>query len=223
LDDHELKIRRRLSTLDYIIKKYDVEANGELPIQIPNVNRRDLAKLINELNFKTGVEVGVFKGIYMSILCKANPQMKLYGVDSWKVYNDYPDLADQKVFDSYYERTKERLATFSNWELIRESSMEAVKKFEDESLDFVYIDANHEDPYITEDITEWSKKVKSGGIVSGHDYYRNKRREGEFKVIEATNKYTKDNNIKPWFVLGLKKNIPGFRRDTCRSWFWVKP
>lgn len=213
----------KMNTLDYILKKYSIGSDGKLPIEIPNTNRRSLARLFHELNFGVGVEVGTFRGKYLYILCQSNPQMKIYGVDSWRVYNDYPDLSEQKTFDLLYEQTKERLAHFSNCELIRESSMDAVKKFKDESLDFVYIDANHEDPYITEDIVEWSKKVKSGGIVSGHDYYRSKRKNRKFMVIEATHKYTKDNNIKPWFVLGLKVRIPGFVRDTCRSWFWVKP
>lgn len=212
-----------MNTLDFIINKYNIDPSGKLPIMIPNTGRKDLAKLLHELNFKVGVEVGVLQGKYLFMLCKLNPQMKLYGVDPWKVYNDYPDLSDQKTFDLFYEQTKEKLASFSNYELIRESSMDAIKKFEDESLDFVYIDANHEDPYISEDIIEWSKKVRKGGIISGHDYYKNKRRVGEFKIIEATNKYTKDNNIKPWFVLGSNKKIPGLVRDTCRSWFWVKP
>lgn len=212
-----------MNTLDYILKKYKIDPNGKLPIKIPNTDREDLAKLPSELGFKVGVEVGVAQGRYLKRLCQRNPQMKVYGVDSWKVYNDYPDLSEQETFDLFYEQTKERLAPFSNYELIRESSMDAVRKFEDGSLDFVYIDANHEDPYITEDIIEWSKKVKSGGIVSGHDYFKNKRRVGKFMIIKATNKYTKDNNIKPWFVLGLTEKIQRLLRDPSRSWFWVKP
>ena len=212
-----------MNTLDYILGRYSISSNEKLPIEIPNAGRKDLAKLFHKLDFKVGVEVGVERGRYLYRLCRFNPQVKIYGVDSWKVYNDYPDQSEQKVFDMFYKEAKEQLARFPNCELIRASSMEAVKQFEDESLDFVYIDANHEDPYVTEDIVEWSKKVRTGGIVSGHDYYRNKRRTQPFRVIEATHKYTEDNNIKPWFVLGLNEKVPGLLRDPSRSWFWVKP
>ena len=101
--------------------------------------------------------------------------------------------------------------------------MDIVKTLKDDSLDFVYLDANHEDPYITEDIVEWSKKVRSGGILAGHDYFRQRgRAEHQYKVIEATNKYAEENGIKPWFILGSAAKTPGLVRDASRSWFWVK-
>jgi glycosyltransferase involved in cell wall biosynthesis len=54
--------------------------------------------------------------------------------------------------------------------------MQAVTDFADESLDFVYIDGNHQLKYVVEDIVEWTKKIKKGGIIAGHDYiYTNPR------------------------------------------------
>ncbi len=40
----------------------------------------------------------------------------------------------------------------------------------DDSLDFLYIDANHEYPGVCEDIQLWVPKVKIGGIIAGHDF-----------------------------------------------------
>ena len=218
-----------MNALDYIIKKYNIDLNKESPIEIPNAGRDDLAKLFNELDFKTGAEIGVASGEYSKKLCEANPQTKIYGIDAWEAYGEYPDYSAEEL-NLYYEEVKNYFASFPNYEIIKEFSMDAVKKFEDNSLDFVYIDGNHQEPYITEDITEWSKKVRSGGIISGHDYVRgSKKKEGSdsdiirFNVVEAINKFTKDNNIKPWFVLGSKNKAPGIIRDNTRSWFWVKP
>lgn len=213
-----------MNTLDYILHKFNIDQSAESPIEIPNVGRNDLVKLTNELNFKVGVEVGVARGEYSQKICEANPQMKLYSIDAWTAYGNYPDYTAETL-ESYFKETKERLAPFPNCEIIRAFSMETVRRFADNSLDFVYIDSNHQDPFITEDITEWSKKVKSGGIVSGHDYrsgYKTKNWTHHFDVIRATHQYTKNNNIKPWFVLGLKEKIPGLVRDSSRSWFWVK-
>ena len=210
-----------MNTLDYIIKKYNIDINGELPFEIPNVGRDDLAKLLCELDFKTGAEIGVAAGGYSKILCETNPQMKIYGVDIWKDYDNHYNVHFSRKFDLFYEQAKKQLAPFSNYEIIKEFSMDAIKRFDDNSLDFVYIDANHKNPYVTEDIVEWSKKVRPGGIVSGHDYYNGGK---NFNVIEATHKYTEDNNIKPWFVLGRKHKINNDEtRDKSRSWFWVKP
>jgi hypothetical protein len=51
------------------------------------------------------------------------------------------------------------------------SSLDAVKKFRDESLDFVFIDASHEYEDVKKDIEAWLPKVKPGGILAGHDYH----------------------------------------------------
>jgi predicted O-methyltransferase YrrM len=50
---------------------------------------------------------------------------------------------------------------------LKMKSMEAVKLYEDESLDFVFIDASHEYEDVKDDITHWMLKVKDGGIISG--------------------------------------------------------
>ena len=42
--------------------------------------------------------------------------------------------------------------------------------FAPESVDFVYIDANHSYTYVRDDIQTWLPKVKKGGIIGGHDY-----------------------------------------------------
>lgn len=49
------------------------------------------------------------------------------------------------------------------------SCTEASKLYEDESLDFVFIDACHAYESVVEDITTWLPKVKKGAILAGHD------------------------------------------------------
>jgi hypothetical protein len=49
-------------------------------------------------------------------------------------------------------------------------SEEAVKIFPHQSLDWVFIDANHSKPFIEHDAREWGLRVKFGGIIAGHDY-----------------------------------------------------
>jgi len=43
-------------------------------------------------------------------------------------------------------------------------------KYEDQSLDFVFIDAKHTYEAVTKDIAAWRGKVRPGGIICGHDY-----------------------------------------------------
>jgi predicted O-methyltransferase YrrM len=54
---------------------------------------------------------------------------------------------------------------------MRTTSEEASSHFEDESLDFVYIDGDHTYNAVTLDLEKWYPKVKKGGLFYGHDYY----------------------------------------------------
>jgi hypothetical protein len=99
--------------------------------------------------------------------------------------------------------------------------MEAVTSFEDRSLDFVYIDANHQIPQVIDDICAWRLKVRKGGIVAGHDFYESKRQDTKCHVKYAVHCAVKAYRIWPWFVVGLRARVDGLKRDKSRSWFWV--
>lgn len=49
-------------------------------------------------------------------------------------------------------------------------SAETAGKFNDRSLDFVFIDAEHTYEAVAADIRAWLPKVKPGGFIAGHDY-----------------------------------------------------
>lgn len=210
-----------MDTLAWIIDKYKQDITQPIPIEIPNVGRDDLAVWFRELGFQTGVEVGTERGVYAEILCKANPTAQLYCVDLWECYTGYRDRKSNREFKDIYQTAQERLGKYKI-EMIREFSMDAVKHFPEGSLDFVYIDANHEYPWVTEDIIHWSKRVRPGGIVAGHDYYRSILKDSKCHVLAAVNGYTYAYRINPWFVLGTQARIPGQLRDKSRSWMWVK-
>ena len=202
----------------WLQNKYQI--TGEGIIEIPRVLRSDLAQWFHDLGFKVGVEVGVAAGEYSEILCQTNPQATIYGIDPWIAYDGYGDYKKESTFNRMYNDAMTRMRGFPNWKPIQAFSMDAVKQFEDESLDFVYIDANHAEPYVSQDINAWAKKVRKGGIVSGHDYIRLKSVRCD--VIDALEKYTKENNINPLYILGTKPRIPENLRDESRSWLFFK-
>ena len=67
---------------------------------------------------------------------------------------------------------------------------------DDKSIDFVYIDADHEYESVRKDIAAWHPKIRRGGIISGHDYSSS----GVYKAVNErfnlVNKY--DGNV--WCV-----------------------
>ena len=213
-----------MSTLEYIIKKYNLDISRRKEdgfIVIPNTRREDLVKLFAELRFRVGVEIGVEKGRFSYMICANLRKLKkLYGVDPYKTYDDYRDFVIEDQLRDFREMAIRGLAGF-RFKLIEETSMEALKHFGNNSLDFVYIDGNHDLKYVVEDIVEWTKKVKIGGIVSGHDYTKSRDKFGKywFHVPFAVKAYAEAYEVDPVFILGRKM---GRGRDFFRSWFFVK-
>lgn len=207
--------------LAYILDKYELPEDGR-PAVIPDAGRDDLARLFAELGYKSGVEVGVEVGLYSEVLCRENPQATIYGVDPWRAYRAYRTHVSQPKLDGFLETTKERMVAYENYRIIRKFSLDAAKDFKDGSLDFVYIDGNHTLPYVINDMIEWSKKVRVGGIVSGHDYRKSKRIVSRNHVVYAVHCFTQSYRIKPWFLWGRKEKARGETRDNNRSWMWVK-
>lgn len=193
-------------------------------IKLPK-DRKYFGKFFASLKFKTGAEIGVEQGLFSQSLLKANPELKLYLIDPWKCgpnsfINNNGDIikATQAIIDTFYESTVDRLKTYRNIFVIRKTSMDALKEIEDKSLDFVYIDANHHFDYVMKDIIEWSKKVRPGGIVSGHDYImRPKNNRGSASYVLdvklAVEAYANAHSIPEIYIL---------EEDYNPSWFWVK-
>lgn len=201
-------------SLTYIIDKWDLDIDQEMPIQIPNSNRVVLAKLYAELGYRKGAEIGVASGGHSAVISKHNPKCEVFCIDSWVLYDGLRDFKDSYRMCEFEIMAHNRLNPLKNATIIKGLSMDVVKQFDDESLDFVYIDANHEWPYVTQDIFYWEKKVRPGGILAGHDYDRKRRRDGLCQVKEVVHAYTEAFDVSPWFVMG--------RPDRSQNWLWVK-
>lgn len=214
-----------MDTLSNILNRFniDIRDGQKMPIEIPNFGRDQLADLLAEMGLNKGAEIGTEQGVYAEKLLKANPKLHLSCVDAWTAYRGYRDHTRQAKLDNFYEITQARLMPYRwHYQLIRAFSMDALQQFEDNSLDFVYIDANHDFINVTQDVYHWSKKVRVGGIVAGHDYVKRKDEAAHVHVKQVMHGYTDAYNIKPWFVLGKDAKVEGEIRDSSRSWMFVK-
>lgn len=211
-----------MTTLDLILSKFKIDFNDKtkMPIEIPEIGRNGLAKLFNELGFRSGAEIGVLEGEYSEILVKANPNLKLFSIDPWVPHRGYTDFTRKETFAKALEKARTRLSQY-NSEIVQKFSLDAVRDFPDESLDFVYIDSDHSFQSCTNDIVEWSKKVRQGGIISGHDYLKYEK-PTNIHVYEVVNGYTEAYNIRPWFVLAAKTIVNGVIAAEERTYLWVK-
>jgi hypothetical protein len=190
--------------------------------EIPDCSRDDLPEFFKEMGYTVGAEVGVYKGEFSKKFCEAG--FKFYAIDPWLAYADYRNPRGQARLDFQYDHVKRLLEPYPNCTIIRKTSMDALADIPDGSLDFVYIDGNHWFKYVAEDICEWAKKVRVGGVVCGHDYVYKGRfhRMGICHVRYVVDAYTLAYGIQDWYVLGRKNTIEGEKRDECRSFMWIK-
>lgn len=200
------------NTLDFVLKRFNVDDSAEVVVELDH-GRDELVRLFKDLDFKSGAEIGVARGKFSAMVCEVNSDLKLYSIDPWMIYDGYDETHSKSEhrFNYNYRRTRKLLAPFKNCKIIKKLSMDAIKDFDFESLDFVYIDANHDPNYVAEDIEGWSKIVRKGGIVSGHDY---RSESGALpEVSSVIDLHVKNNGIKKLFR---------FAKDNDSSWFFVK-
>lgn len=160
--------------------------------------RSALAKVMRDLEFRKGAEIGTFVGSSAIMWCSVNPQLHLTCVDPYKPYRARPS---QRVQDENYERARRKLQPYQAT-LRRADSLEVVDEFANGELDFVYIDGDHRFDPCMQDLIRWAPKVRTGGLVILHDYCAFEQ-AGVMKAVDA---YTHCHRIEPWYV--TRDNLP---------------
>ncbi len=110
--------------------------------------------------------VAISKGIR-----KYWPETVFYCVDifSQEYYEASPGLRDMARKINILETFEANMRKFPH-KTMKMKSVDAAIEFMDESIDLIFIDANHEYEFVKEDINAWWPKLKKGGIMCGHDY-----------------------------------------------------
>ena len=143
-------------------------------------------------DFKKFVEVGVWKGqgivhLANALIDKGRDDFEIIAVDLFKdlwKYKDYEKKYEGYKVKDIYEMYKYNVRPVKKYITeIKGYSDEVADKFEDGSLDFVFIDADHEQEQVRKDILAWLPKVRKGGIISGHDYVASQ--QGVIKAVNS--------------------------------------
>ncbi len=137
-----------------------------------------LENLIKENKCETIAEIGVARGDTANYILEKCKLKKYYLVD--------PDTQQVLIYDT-------AIRNYNHALFLRLYSNQAVKCIKDGELDLVFIDANHNNEAVEEDIILWSPKVKEGGIVCGHDYNKTESRG----VHIAVDKFYPGANLEP--------------------------
>lgn len=157
---------------------------------------------LGEIN--VAIEIGTWRGDFASVMCDKLRPNKFYAIDPFMLYEGYTDkpneneFANQRNLDMLADRTAGRVNSMlpdGRSVMLREMSCKAIQNFEDNSLDVVYVDADHKYEPVLADIRAWYAKVKPGGILCGDDYIEGSHIE-KFGVIQAVKDFAAENNLK---------------------------
>lgn len=131
------------------------------------------------------VEIGVYYGDASKQFRAAWPECDLYLVDPWMRYTEYGQDGGNVWANDVEEGYKTVLKTFegdSKTHIMRCTSTDAAAKIPP-NLDIVFIDGNHSYQYVSTDIRTWLPKIRSGGLLCGHDYERHGDALGVRKAV----------------------------------------
>lgn len=135
--------------------------------------RTQLGELIDRLGLKgDAVEIGVAENRNGSVLISSPNITKMYFIDVWQTINQDGDGSyDQEWHDNNWKEAHERVELWKEKAIfLRGLSKDMIKKIPDNSLVLAYIDADHSFEGCLRDLLDIYPKVKTGGIISGHDF-----------------------------------------------------
>jgi hypothetical protein len=162
-------------------------------------SRSELAKTF----YGEGVELGVAAGAFSEIILKQGRIRQLWSIDRW---------SDHHGISEYFEASK-RLSRAGQGRVLtlRSTFSEALPLFNDESLDFVYIDGYaHTGQEGGATLRDWWAKLKPGGIFSGHDYHPRWA-----ATVKEVDRFAEAHS--------LQVSTTAASGDEFPSWFLIKP
>ncbi len=161
---------------------------------------RNFIRVVNErMSPRAACEVGVWKGGNSECLLESFPELNLLMVDLYREHKEgsktLSNKTDTEMLDALREAAGRTQFAANRRVLLITDSETASGFIGNRTLDFVFIDADHSYDGVTVDLSCWMPKVKSGGIIGGHDYGGMGDRRGRFGVKRAVDEFARDRGI----------------------------
>ena len=164
---------------------------------------------IFEKNLKIA-ELGVFEGEFSKIINEVCQPKELYLVDLFEGYFGSGDKNRKNYhyvqLESEMEKLIDYFKTDNKVKIIKSSTTDFLNNLEKDYLDIVYIDADHSYTSVLNDLELSYPKIKSGGMICGHDYVP--KTEAEKAVND--------------FCIKFNVNIDYITKDGCPSFCIIK-
>ena len=180
-----------------------------------------------------GVEIGVRDGDFSQWVLSHWNGIKLHLVDPWvhqdvNLYNDKSNVGQSEQDQLHLNVVNMMTRRFpGRFQIHRDYSVNAAKSFQDNSLDYIYIDGRHDYKGVKEDLQAWYPKLKNGGLFAGHDFVPDGLLStGDFGVQKSVSEFAQLNGKE---VLSIStKNVNGGREEPqsvdggWTTWYFLK-
>lgn len=142
--------------------------------QFSEHDEKTLIKILSKVTKGPLVEVGCWTGHSTSFIAKRAVDIfsEAIIVDNFEGNEGTPlfDFAKENEVKRIFISNMKELDLWDNISLFCMDSNEAHKFIDDNSVEFIFIDAGHTYEQVKEDLINYIPKVKQGGIICGHDY-----------------------------------------------------
>lgn len=176
-------------------------------------DRTRLGQWLNENGLiGSGAEIGCAFGGFARIVLSTWRGKQYFMVDPWIVQDSevYRERTSNVDYRDWYHQCVKLSQQDRRVKLIRSMSVDGSRQIADDSLDWVFIDGNHSYRSVLEDMDAWYRKVKPGGLFSGHDYGNDTNWPHFCEVKSAVDRW-------------MSEHHATFSVTSCSSWWSVKP
>lgn len=166
--------------------KVSAKGDGTKTKKVPLVKKKEI-KSANRAQFlhrmpKGGlaIEIGVWRGEFSRQILDTLAPTELFLIDPWKSFEDHDEAAfSGREADEKMDEIAESVVRMFDAEIkagqvkvLREMSVDALEKFDKDSINFAYVDGDHSYEGVRSDLAALMPKMAKGGIMAFDDYHR---------------------------------------------------
>ena len=140
-----------------MIRQSHIERRSHLALHCNQIGLTNLA-----------IEIGVYRGDFSAEFAGLWEGKNLHLVDPWCTPKCDGELSGT---ETDFDFVKKRFINTPSITLVRKYSEVASFNYGDNSVDFIYIDADHTYESVYNDLFLWWPKLHKGGILAGHDFF----------------------------------------------------
>ena len=189
-----MKGKYLIQLINPFVKTFNRDYNRIERRNHPELYMSPMIRFVKNLNNNNphvvGVEIGVASGVNAENILLNLSMDRLFLVDPYVKYvEDNIGIVDHHSNQMVYALN--RLSRFKDKIVfVKDFSDKAVVVVPDD-VDFVYIDGNHSYDFVKKDIELYYPKIKTGGVIGGHDFNSN-----SLGVVKAVIEFAKKHDLK---------------------------